>query len=312
MMEKNIVSLVKNSNSRYGNIGYVNTKVIEAVPKLYKFARALDTKKGQWEIYERRFLPHFLEEEQRSSDGFCAVYKRKGKPRTFFIGRLEDVVHLNSTTDVLSQRVLEQRRWFAWPPRNLTAKTGAIYGLNMANAFTMLGIGAFLIDMGISFYGKTTGSFEYESLLDKFVKYAGPEKENLPLMIAGSIVGVLGLIFINNFGFSYIGQKLGKIADKIRIKNLPNKALLFLYGEEAEKVILEDYPIMQEELRKTKLYEKLRGFGVRISKQYFVVLDRAMRTNAKDRVMELLEHLKQSPSELQIPLERLVEVYSEI
>src|SRR3989338_4451695 len=122
---RNIAELARNSHSiRYEEVGYVSGEVVAAINRMYptKIDTRLkfrDSRKGSWSFHQRMPMPHFLEGE-RDEDVFCAVYEKDGKPRTLFMGALDDLAYAGFTADELSNRVLEQRRWFAWPPRKLT------------------------------------------------------------------------------------------------------------------------------------------------------------------------------------------------
>lgn len=299
---RNIAQLAR--NSYFNLLGHVNETVIAAIPELYDSVRPIDTKKGTWRIYKRRDLPHFLEEE-KGSDGFCAVYEKNGEPRTLFLGKLEDVEYVDFTANELSRGVLEQRRWFARPPKQLTAINGTHYGTKKASAVLVLAMIPIAADIGITIYNKLTGNFAYDSVVESISDYYFSQGYN-PIFTIG---GPLSLVSGSLLGSGLVGGRLGKVADRIRIKNLPERAFSFLYGPEAEQAILKDHATMREEIRNIQLHEELRRNGIDISKTFFLLLDKAMRASQGD-VAAVLTHLKQNPNDLGIPLERLVKVYS--
>lgn len=278
MDEKNIAALLRD---------YIGEYTRNEIAELYPHHRTLDTKKGIWQIHEREsFAMPFLMEEDRTEpkDGFCAVYyNKKGESNSLFRGDLNDRRTVDTTIDEASKNVIEQRRFFAWPPKGLTPREGRDYFVIKGGLAT---IGSALSAMPI-FYFSGNGGLAI-----------GIQVGGIFLFMGGS--GLIGEIF---------GKKIGEAADKRRVKNFPNEAFSYLYGEDARNAIYTEHRTLQDETRKTRLYQELRKAGYDVSKPFTKQIYDAMQSMEKhSNVIKLTDYLKHQ-KEPKVPLETAVKAY---
>lgn len=225
-----------------------HSDVNKLVQELYgEPVRTLPTQKGEWRFYERTnySIPTFLEEERQPPiNGFCAIYRREHKNdviTTMFMGNLEDRAVVDSVADELARNVLEQRKWFAWPPYGLTESSGGRYG----NLRGMTGL--WVLEIGTVYFGREEQWFiNASNSLFEYGKGLG--------LLAAVVIPMIGGIIVGSF----VGKRLGKRADKMRVKNLPEEAYSFLYGKEAEKAIEDEGRIVSDEAIKERSYRLFR------------------------------------------------------
>ena len=305
--DRNIAKLVRNSECflfDYLRVQELSPGVIRSIADLYGTPiKSIGTKKGKWHVHERKgfSVPFFLEEERvEPSDRFCAVYERKGKPTTLFLGDLEERTIVDKTVEELSKKVLEQRRWFAWPLRKLVEENDKNYGISRGFSFAVMVPSVLLVDGVVSIMSGNN----YQGMFNYFKSFEfSPLVSGMIMM--GSFAGLLApSVILGRFG-----EKIGSLADAKRVKNLPQQALSFLYGQEAERFVFDENVTSQDELRKTELYERLSGSGVNVSKPCFAEVYYMMQTVNRDNIGTLNEYLKQNKVE-SVPLEKVVNVFS--
>jgi hypothetical protein len=278
MKERNIAMLMRDCGLKY-----YSDNVMSAIPKLYPCNVArIDTRKGRWNIYTREgfVLPYFMEEE-KPKNGFVAVYERNGKPQTLFSGELEDIVKVEFTAKEFTRNVLEQRLFFAQPPRYRTEERIDDYYRPLVVFFFL---GSMIAGLGVSLF---TGTLVSALVCATF----------------GTIDGLVGLTYVE-LG---LARREGRKADKKRVQGLLPEAASYKYGNEAREKIIEEYDLLQDEQRKSKLYAKLGNNGLDISKKYFVKIYQFMQTR---NLTGIRDYLSQNPQEPQVPLEQIVNVFS--
>ncbi|MBI2107371.1 hypothetical protein HYT57_05295 [Candidatus Woesearchaeota archaeon] len=281
----------------------VSDSVIGAIDGLYgEPEKSLETRSGgQWLIHERAgfSVPFFLEEDRKMPrHGFCAVYYKKDKPITLFLGSLDGRLTFSYTVKELSENVLEQRRFFAWPPRRLAEGEGERYGQDVG----------FYSAMGIT--ASVAAAFFVGSFSENVNEFNGFLRDVPPITWLFMCVGFAGSIFGGVEVAKRIGKKLGPVADRFRTRNLPGVAFSYLYGDEASNAVLEERSTLEEELRKTRLYEKFIEADVPISKPLFLEVYRAMQSVNREKIVSLSDYLARHPEK--IPLEKVVNVFSSV
>ncbi len=253
------------------------------LPELYTVEQyEIKSRKGSWTVYKRDnfVLPYFLEEKREApGNGFCAVYKREGRPKTFFLGKTDNSTIIDKTAAILSRKVLEQRPLFSKPPKSLTVENGLTYGLRVGLIFVII-VGTIVAfdyillpkfgneigkGLGISF--STEVSIEnYQSVLGAFLdKIIRPEH----MKLLNSFYTLAAFIVLPILAGGIIYESLGKWADKRRTKNFSKQAFSFLFGKEATTQLLAEYKLIEEENSKTALYERLTGLEMNTSKDKF-------------------------------------------
>ncbi len=120
--------------------------------------------------------------------------------------------------------------------------------------------GGFFVNGSISFH------------IYQIVHYKKKEKK---ITIVGPVI--LLLFACTNAPGGIIYEFLGKWADKRRTKNFPEEAIPFLFGKEALDQILAEYKFIEEEKKKTVLYEQLTRLGLNTSKDNFEQIYDEMR-----------------------------------
>jgi len=251
----------------------VAPRIVKYVTELYgKPVRTKPTKKGEWRIHERLHYasPSFLEsEEEVRSNGFCVIY-HDGEDRTLFRGDLKERVVVDQTIEVLTQNVIEQKR-FTWPPRGLTAEKGGEYGQFRGLGLTAVGVSGGLI-MGID-------TEPVQRLFEYFNESANPNF---------SYITVLSAVFMSIGGGMFVGNRLGKrmgrLADERRMRDLPEEANGFLYGPHAKHAIRDEGWKLEEERGKEEAYQRFRKVmgpklveGSEVSKEDYLEIKKALR-----------------------------------
>ncbi|MCK5197519.1 MAG: hypothetical protein KAR21_04175, partial [Spirochaetales bacterium] len=242
----------------------------------------LKRRKGSWTVYKRNnfVLLSFLEEKREEPEsGFCSVYKREGRPKTFFLGKISSTTVIDKAAGVLSRKVLEQRPLFSGPPKSLTTESGLTYGLRVGLIFVII-VGVFVAfeyillpkfgneigkGLGISFSTEVTIE-NYQSILGAFLnRIISPEH----MKLLNSFYTLAAFIVLPILAGGIIYEFLGKWADKRRTKNFSQEAFSFLFGKEATAHLLAEYKLVEEEKGKTALFERLTGLGMDTSKDNF-------------------------------------------
>ncbi len=253
------------------------------LPELYTDGKyEVKGRKGRWTVYKRNdyVLPYFLEEKREAPEGdFCAVYKREGRPKTFFLGETDNSTIIDKAVGILSRKVLEQLPFISRPPKSLTAENGLTYGLRVGLIFVII-VGVFVafdyvllpkfgreIEKGLEISFSTGVTIEnYQSILGAFLdKIISPE--HMKLLNTSYTVAAFIILPILAGGIIY--EFLGRWMDKRRTKNFPEEAFSFLFGKEAVDQLLAEYKLIEEEKGKTALYEQLTGLGLNTPKENF-------------------------------------------
>ncbi len=284
---KNIPSQIraslKPSLERWEN----NRETAEKISSLYPVTSGtLKTRKGNWEIYTRSSdpVPHFLEQEADSfQPGFSAVYKREGKPLSFVTGESVDIDTINQSLRTVSRKMAEQRWLFSHPLKSLNEEygfqAGIKWGLRIMILLTVFVIfDLFLIPnypealaqgLSISFLGGDAAGLDFTGYQSLILRLITPILGEEYLYLAYSIYSLAAFFIIPILIFTVWTEIAGKRADKLRMKKLPPKALNFLYGFEAQKVMNIEYARLREEEKKGRLYRQLSGLGLKVSKEEF-------------------------------------------
>lgn len=221
--EVNIAELVRNAYLEW------QPKVVEVIPVVYPYPLVTplitpNTRRGEW-----KFLRH-----HKKDRGFCAVYERKGKPQTMFSGESGHFPYVQDTAAMLSANILEQGI-LSWPLRALNTQDGA---LNM-----MMGM---LIMYGVALTLPFLGYNEHlNEHLTKFPEYVDELMKTYPKEGALAVF-VFGMA---PFVSGWFGKQLGRIADRARIKNLPEEAYTYNYGYQSIDSLRGEYFILHPEKR---------------------------------------------------------------
>ena len=291
--KKNIAKAIRDSLRPTIENMEAKDRADKLLPVLYEDDNyKIKSRKGSWTVYTRDnfVLPYFLGEKRETpGSGFCAVYKREGRPKTFFLGKTKTSSRtiIDKAAGILSQKVLEQRPLFSGPPKSLTAENGLTYGLRVGFLFMFI-VGAFvafdyillpkfgrLIGKGLGISFSTEVSIEnYQSILGSFLN-KNFNTEQIKLLNKAYTLAAFIVLPILSGGIIY--ESLGKWADKRRTKNFPEEAFSFLFGKEALVQVLAEYKLIEEENGKTALYERLTELGMNTPKENFEQIYDEMR-----------------------------------
>ena len=281
--EKNISKAIRDSLRPTIENREAREQAYKLLPELYADENyEIKSRKGSWTVYKRNnfVLPYFLEEKREDpGDGFCAVYKQEGRPRTFILGKVSNSSIIDKAIHILSLKVLEQLPLFSRPPKSLTEENGLSYGLRAGLIFVII-VGAFVAfdyillpaygkeiakGLGISFSTKVAID-NYESIIGAFIgRLIRPEH----IRLLHSFYTLSAFIVLPILFWGIIYEILGKWADKRRTKKMPKDAFSFLFGKEAYHQVLAEYKLMEGEKGKTVLYERLSGLGLNTEKENF-------------------------------------------
>ncbi len=114
--EKNIAQIIRESLRPTTENLEAKERADKLLPELYTNEKyETKSRKGSWSVYKRNnfVLSYFLEKNRETPEsGFCAVYKREGKPQTFFLGKISNSTIIDKAAGILSRKVLEQRPLF--------------------------------------------------------------------------------------------------------------------------------------------------------------------------------------------------------
>ncbi len=281
--EKNIAKTIRDSLRPTIENREAKEQAYKLLPELYTDENyEIKSRKGSWTVYKRDnfILPYFLEEKREEpGNGFCAVYKQEGRPKTFFLGKISNTSIIKKSSDILSRKVLEQLPLFSSPPKSLTEENGLSFGLRAGLIFVII-VGTFVAfdyillpnygkeiakGLGISFSAKVSID-NYQSIIGAFIgRIISPEH----IKLLHSIYTMTAFIVLPILAGGVIYEIFGKRADKIRTKKFPKEAFSFLFGKEAYDKILAENKLIKEEKRKNMLYERLSGLGLNTSKENF-------------------------------------------
>jgi hypothetical protein len=281
--KKNIAKAIRDSLRPAIENREAKERTYKLLPELYTDEEyELKSRKGTWTVYKRDnfVLPYFLEEKRvEPENGFCAVYKREGRPKTFFLGKISSTTIIDKAAGILSRKVLEQLPFISRPPKSLTAENGLTYGLRVGLIFVII-MGVFVafdyvllpkfgreIEKGLEISFSTEVTIEnYQSILGAFLnRIISPE--HIKLINTSYTLAAFILLPILAGGIIY--EFLGKWADKRRTKNFPEEAFSFLFGKEALDQLMTEYNLIEEEKGKTALFEQLTGLGLNTPKDNF-------------------------------------------
>ena len=282
-IEKNIAQVIRESLRPTTENIEAKEQADKLLPEFYTDEKyEIKSRKGSWTVYKRNnfAFPYFLEKKREEPEsGFCAVYKREGRPQTFFLGKISNSTIIDKAAGSLSRKVLEQWPLFSRPPKSLTAENGLSYGLRVGLLFVII-VGSFIAfdyillpkfgreigkGLGISF---STGINveNYQSILGAFLNKTLSPKH---IRLLNSFYSLVTLIVLPMLAGGIIYEFLGKWADKRRTKDFSQEAFSFLFGKEAIDKLLAEYKSIEEEKCKTALYERLTGLGMNTSKDNF-------------------------------------------
>jgi hypothetical protein len=252
-LERNIAQLSRNGGSFYSDnegLGTIDQSTLEAIKLIYTSLRiTLETRKGEWQIYARagdNVVPFLEREKPEIGHNFIAVYYRDGDARTMFSGEYDEITEIKTVAKELSDKVLEQRKLFAWPPKKLIEEFGNFYGFKKGG---MGFLSSILLESAI---GQLT---KYESLHEKWANYCQSSGIDEGIMISIVVSGVILGATISSAIGTRVGEYLGRVADEYRQKNLPEK---YKYGREVEDAVWKEYSEMKEQTALSLAYEIFR------------------------------------------------------
>jgi len=216
------------------------------------------TKEGTWTFYERKdfTMPNYPNEPERLEDGFCAVYKANldgdndSKITTMFSGSLDNDEDLSDNVipiaEELTDKVLEQGL-LSFPPRQYGKGTGAHFGFNVGRVVGDLGLVGMAADYLLASIHGTIPLTERvltDNVLNNFLYGTG--------LAAIQLVAQVKL-----FG----NKKLENFADRLRTRNLPDRAQNYLFGKESLQILMYDLNRMEHESLRERMYKKMLDDG---------------------------------------------------
>ena len=277
--------LVKGVNALYQNV--------EAAPTGYPGATGSPKKmKGKWLLRSRNdfSIPYFDPNQQMpSTSGYAAIYVDKnGFLQSIFLVDTENEHDIRGTIYGLTKNVFEQPL-LSWPPRGLNEERAKTWAQNL----TLGSVSA--LAAGLIIYTLANGH-EMASWSD--------EQKQLYLSIAGG-AGALTTVA----GFTYmasLAKKHGKAADMYRIRNLPEAASNFLYGNDAAERVEHEYDTLVTEKQKALLRDELLKMGIRLPNDTIVGLHGDLKRIEKPiDVVPVVKRLEGRTSPA-IPLEQIL------
>lgn len=267
----------------------------DKVNQLYPESSTFRTRKGEWVVKKRHnHSISVLGEKKHLPDSFVSLYYsfKEGKLQTLFRGNLDAWTEpiLESTCTTLSKTVLEQSRYFSFPPRGLRMAGSSNLEGNPMNFFTAFGTyaaaacmtGLVLSDI-TALYATFTGQFEHASMTVLFADYLKTmNNANMPGALAGVMVLVASPIVAGALVDIYFGNRIRQAADSYRVRDIPQAALGFSYGSLAESLVLEENRQVEDLLNKKKAQHEtglaIFKFSSRL-KEMGYVLDTASATS---------------------------------
>jgi hypothetical protein len=291
MKERNIAQFVRQSAKPNPSNVKARERAMSLAGVLYPGdSYGLKTRKGIWRVFVRSHFPvsHFVAEEASGErPGSCAVYLREGIPQTLFVGATRERSLVERTAEVLSGKILEQRPLFSRPPRSLTSENGLSYGLRLgvlivfflgllvALDFVLLPRFGSDVAKGLSISFSSEVHIEgYQSIIRAFLnKVFGPAV--FPLIT--SIYSLAALIILPILAVGIVFELSGKRADRRRVRDLPEEAQSFFFGEEAWQELFRQEVEMEDETAKQALFEKCRAHGMKATRKEFSELYEEMK-----------------------------------
>jgi len=176
----------------------------------------LETPQGYWSFHtQRNPTPFFLDGEQETT--FHATYQPHtnnglGEVKTVFCGDYKEGDERNILPDIaeqLSRNVIEQREWFAFPPKHLTPGRGLPYGLSRA---AVVGLGGFAL---LATDVLLPGAGYLHDLATHLEQPTG-NVESMEAKLA--FLGLMGLVG-QGFGQIMFFDAAANITDRIRARN---------------------------------------------------------------------------------------------
>ncbi|MBS3110392.1 hypothetical protein J4227_07735 [Candidatus Woesearchaeota archaeon] len=254
--DRNIAKQVR--FARLGNADGLDKKV-EA---LYPHGKiVVTTKKGQWGINVRDSNPveYFVEPDKNvvSEKGISALYIDKdGELQGIFIADNDNVDVAKATSGHLSEKILEQRKYFAWPPRSIGE-----------------GVSGNTIGMGLAV--PTVGGLAYSLFGTEYVQSLSEVAQAFYL-----IGGVMTTGVALSMGPLILSDPLGRIADRARLKGLPEEARsgTYKYGDDALSSVNLHYGILQNENERFRLEKFFKEAGYTPPRDFTVEFLDAMRS----------------------------------
>jgi hypothetical protein len=273
--------------------------------------RTIKKDQGSWVVHERFGfkIPYFIERKKDSSSGFCAFYKKKDKfgeeeVRTLVLGEFPGNVYsdiegfVDKTIDILTKNVLEQRKWFSWPPRTFVQDNAPNYCIgNGLKAGLLVSIAVLSYDILANSKG-----LNFADMAERTKEWWG---HPLFLLIGTTLCcgflggGMTGAI-LENLGIS-------KRADNKRIKDLHEAVKEnFKFGFNASSALSAEKQLVLDETKKTRLYSAARDASVTLEKPYFEHVYNAFKTMDKEQ----FKLLAQTTQEGRNNFEKIVNILS--
>jgi len=202
----------------------VNPEAIERDYELTKQAYGLPSwtyegEEGDWEVYRKQQQALGPLGEELDEDFFVAYYLKGDTPETVISGQEYNQIVLNNTLEVITDNVLEGDP-FAGTPLAFNEEKGKKRGrsLPVAVALTVFGLAA----------AEQTGVFGSENAIDGFYRWLGerPAWEQV-----GIGLGAAGTCLHLPKAGEKLGGELGKYLDRLRLRDLPNMAEDYDYGQ---------------------------------------------------------------------------------
>jgi len=197
----------------------------------------------------------------KQRNGFFAVYKRNSKNKTSVLGSFSTERYMVEDLEKLVANVLEQRRFFSFPRRELIPELMPGYGFKRGLALSGLAALAVAIDFGLAAYSNSLGvphqSYTSE-VFENMVGFYGQQQA-----VINSAAGVLMVPSLVSGLFESFYRRAARAADRIRVRHIQKQSdeYGFLYGKDAENAIVKRY-----------LEKKRADFHRELSRKYSDIL----------------------------------------
>jgi len=253
-----------------------NQAAEKAVPLLYPEVReSLVTRRGEWTIAVRP------DAHGDFSGGFCAVYRRDRNPKCFITGKTTDSAGIQRLLKRLTGKVVEQRWFFSWPPKNLNSGNGFEYGFKwgfrmilVVAVFAVLdlfllphyaeAVSQGLIAPFLGGQGSGGEAVPYVSLVRRMIRAVFPEKY---LYLSQSVYTIAAFFVVPVFLITMAGEIIGRRSDDFRMRGVMPDAEGCLFGIEAREELERMHRKYLEDVKLETIFEQLVARGLKASRE---------------------------------------------
>jgi len=222
---------------------YIHPDIINMGRILFPVQRDKEkpTRLGSLEIDLEMNASDHSKSGSKQRNGFFAVYKRNSKNKTSVLGSFSTERYMVEDLEKLVANVLEQRRFFSFPRRELIPELMPGYGFKRGLALSGLAALAVAIDFGLAAYSNSLGvphqSYTSE-VFENMVGFYGQQQA-----VINSAAGVLMVPSLVSGLFESFYRRAARAADRIRVRHIQKQSdeYGFLYGKDAENAIVKRY-----------------------------------------------------------------------